>query len=103
MSRIITSAKEIDFSIAGLPKMPVPGRVLMVKPTYFDVEYIINPHMKGMVGAVDKMQAQNEWEHLKDGYEELGFDVHVLMAKKAFQIWYSALIRASLSLIKKVT
>ena len=82
MSRIITSAKEIDFSITELPKMPIPGRVLLVKPTYFDVEYIINPHMKGMVGAVDKMQAQNEWEHLKDGYEELGFDVHVLDGKK---------------------
>jgi len=82
MSRIITSAKEIDFTISELPKMPVPVRVLMVKPTHFDVEYIINPHMEGMVGAVDKVQAQNEWEHLKDGYEELGYTVHVLNGVK---------------------
>lgn len=82
MKKIITKADQIDFSISGLPKMPVPGRVLLVKPTYFDVEYIINPHMEGMVGAVDTMQAQNEWEHLKDGYEELGFEVHVLNGKK---------------------
>lgn len=82
MKKIITKADQIDFSIANLPKMPVPGRVLMVKPTYFDVEYVINPHMEGMVGAVDKMQAQNEWEHLKDGYEELGLTVHILDGKK---------------------
>jgi N-dimethylarginine dimethylaminohydrolase len=56
--------------------MPVPSEVLMVKPTYFDVEYVINPHMKDNVGQVDKMQAQNEWEHLADGYEEVGFRVH---------------------------
>ncbi len=61
MSRIYTSVDQIDFKISELPAMPVPSRVLMVKPTYFDVEYVINPHMKGQIGDVDKMQAQNEW------------------------------------------
>ncbi len=75
MNRIISNASEIDFSIKELPEMPQPARVLMVKPTYFDVEYVINPHMKGFIGGVDKMQAQNEWEHLEDGFEELGYRV----------------------------
>lgn len=75
MPKIYTTASEIDFSISDLPKMPAPGRVLMVKPTHFDVEYVINPHMKDHVGAVDKLQAQNEWEYLEEAYEELGFDL----------------------------
>jgi N-dimethylarginine dimethylaminohydrolase len=78
MKKIYTSADQIDFKVSDLPKMAAPKRVLMVKPTYFDVEYVINPHMEGHIGNVDKMQAQNEWEHLVDGYEELGFDVQVL-------------------------
>ncbi len=38
--------------------------------------------MEGHVGGVDKMQAKNEWEHLRDGYKELGFNVHVLEGQK---------------------
>lgn len=82
MANVITSAKDINFTISDLRTMPAPNRVLMVKPTYFDVEYVINPHMKNHVGRIDKIQAKNEWEHLKDGYEELGFDVHVIDGEK---------------------
>lgn len=78
MKKIYKSADQIDFSISDLPDMPAPRKVLMVKPTHFDVKYVINPHMKDFVGRVDKMQAQNEWEHMVDGYKELGFDVHIL-------------------------
>ena len=75
---IYTSADQLDLTLSDLPTMPVPSEVLMVKPTYFDVEYVINPHMKDHVGQVDKMQAQNEWEHLVDAYEEFGYTVHIL-------------------------
>jgi len=78
MSQIITKADEIDFSIDDLPVMPQPNRVLMVKPTYFDVEYVINPHMKGFIGGVDKMQAQNEWDHLADAFREFGYEVIII-------------------------
>jgi len=82
MARIITSAKEIDFTISDLPTMPAPDKVMMVTPAYFDVEYVINPHMEGHIGGVDKMQAQSEWNHLQDGYEELGFEVKVVEGQK---------------------
>jgi N-dimethylarginine dimethylaminohydrolase len=82
MSRVYTSADQIDFKISELPKMPVPSKVLMVKPTYFDVEYVINPHMKGKIGDVDKIQAQNEWDHLVEGFRELSLDVNILDGKK---------------------
>jgi N-dimethylarginine dimethylaminohydrolase len=82
MTKIYTSASEIDFTIKDLPKMPAPSRVLMVKPTYFDVEYVINPHMADQIGQVDKMQAQNEWEHLLDAFKEFGFEVNVINGVK---------------------
>lgn len=82
MSRVYTSVDQIDFNISELPEIPVPSKVLMVKPTYFDVEYVINPHMNGQIGGVDKMQAQNEWDHLVDGFKELGLDVKILDGKK---------------------
>ena len=78
MNRIITSADQIDFTLKDIPSMPPPRKVMMVKPTFFDVEYVINPHMAGKIGAVDKMQAQNEWNHLMEAYKELGFEVHIL-------------------------
>lgn len=82
MSRVYTSADQIDFKISELSVMPVPSNVLMVKPTYFDVEYVINPHMKGKIGDVDKIQAQNEWDHLVEGFKELSLDVNILDGKK---------------------
>lgn len=82
MSRVYTSADQIDFNISDLSEMPVPSKVLMVKPTYFDVEYVINPHMKGKIGDVDKIQAQNEWDHLVEGFKELGLDVEILDGKE---------------------
>jgi len=78
MKKVYTSANQIDFTLDDISAMPAPKQVLTVNPTYFDVEYVINPHMKDHVGNVDKMQALNEWEHLVDGYEELGFKVHQL-------------------------
>jgi N-dimethylarginine dimethylaminohydrolase len=82
MKRIYTSAKQIDFTLSDLPNMPAPSNVLMVKPTYFDVEYIINPHMKGHIGRVDKMKATSEWQQLRDGFRELGLTVHTLNGEK---------------------
>ncbi len=78
MTTMYTSAGQIDFSVSDLPAMPVPSNVLMVKPTHFDVEYIINPHMQGHIGGVDKHRAADEWKLLKDGFSELGLNVHIL-------------------------
>ena len=82
MNTIYTKPEQIDFTIEELPSMPAPSKVLMVKPTHFDVEYVINPHMNNQIGEVDKMQAMNEWNYLLDGFRELGFDTHVLQGEK---------------------
>jgi len=84
MAKVITSVNELDFGLKDLESMPAPEKVLLVKPTFFSVEYVINPHMEGHVGEVDKLQAQNEWEHLKAAYEELGLYVHVEEGRRGF-------------------
>ncbi len=52
--------------------------VLMVHPAHFQVRHVINPHMEGMIGAVDPIRAHEEWEAIKRAYEELGFPVMVI-------------------------
>jgi len=78
MSQLYTSAGNIDFTLKDLEEMPQPHRVLMVKPSHFDVEYVINPHMKGQIGKVDNIRAKSEWEFLVTGFKELGLDVQIL-------------------------
>lgn len=78
MSTVITSVDQLDFTRTSLRKMQAPKKVMMVEPTHFDVEYVINPYMTNQIGEVDKIQALNEWEHLRDGYQELGFQVDVI-------------------------
>ncbi|ACY48686.1 dimethylarginine dimethylaminohydrolase family protein [Rhodothermus marinus] len=75
---VYRQADQLDFTIETTPPMPLPRRVLMVSPDHFDVEYVINPHMEGHVGQVDRALARRQWEALRDTYRTLGFEVHVL-------------------------
>ena len=68
-------------SLSRVIDYPIRSRetaVLMVRPTYFDVLYEINPHMAGNIGTVDKTLAEEQWNALKGTYETLGFPVHVI-------------------------
>jgi hypothetical protein len=38
----------------------------MVEPTHFDVTYVINPHMEGKVGTVDKAKCMDQWWMVSD-------------------------------------
>ena len=70
------------FDVRSLPPIPLPGRVLLTTPTFFDVEYVINPHMEGHIGNVDTERARAQWEALRDAYKDLGIDVTVLEGAK---------------------
>jgi N-dimethylarginine dimethylaminohydrolase len=59
------------------PRAPF-RRVLMVDPSHFQVRHVINPHMEGMIGAVDPIRALGEWSAIKRTYESLGFEVLVV-------------------------
>ena len=60
--------------------IPNPTRVLMADPEHFEVAYVINPHMAGNVGAVDRSLARQQWLGVKFAYEALGFEVEVVNA-----------------------
>ncbi|CAL9358427.1 N(G),N(G)-dimethylarginine dimethylaminohydrolase [Nocardiopsis dassonvillei] len=59
------------------PNGPVAVRrhYLMCRPTYFAVEYAINPWMDPAV-RVDRDRAIRQWEALRDLYLDLGHEVH---------------------------
>jgi N-dimethylarginine dimethylaminohydrolase len=75
------TADSIDFQIAGLPPRPRETRVLLTTPDFFEVAYVINPHMKGMVGSVDRKAARAQWDALRAAYERLGFAVDVIQGQ----------------------
>lgn len=68
------SPSEIDFRLEDLPAVPRPRRVLLTTPAFFDVQYVINPHMKAYVGGVNRDEAPRQWEALHDAYRRLGFE-----------------------------
>lgn len=57
------------------------NKILMVRPTYFDVTYAINPHMQDELGNLklpDKQLAMKQWEELVKVYKKLGIEVNIL-------------------------
>jgi N-dimethylarginine dimethylaminohydrolase len=72
MSQVITSANQLNFELSSLPDMPFPRQVLMVQPTYFSVDYIINPHMQTQVGKVDQLKAKDQWDRIKELFSQIG-------------------------------
>lgn len=82
MPHVISSVEKLDFSITDLPDMPLPTQVLMVDPTYFTVDYIINPHMENSIGTVDKTTADTEWKQLKSTFDKIGLTTHTVNGQK---------------------
>ncbi|RMH65944.1 MAG: amidinotransferase [Bacteroidetes bacterium] len=79
---IYHTASDVDLSLADLPPLPRPARVLLTSPDHFEVAYVINPHMAGHVGTVDHGRARAQWQALREAYEALGIEVHVVPGVK---------------------
>lgn len=69
---VYRSTADLDFRLRDRPAVPRPDRVVLTTPTYFDVAYVINPHMAAHVGTVDRTEAQAQWGALRDAYVSLG-------------------------------
>ncbi|MFH5833799.1 dimethylarginine dimethylaminohydrolase family protein [Halalkalibaculum sp. DA384] len=82
MAQVITSVDHLTFSAHNLPALPAPKQVLMVEPTFFSVDYAINPHMADNIGNVDKTAARNQWQQVLGVFRQLGFSVHRLEGQK---------------------
>lgn len=76
MAKVITAIDQLDFSYSDLESMPIPEKVLVVNPSHFEVKYVINPHMAGHIGDIDRKEALEEWTVLKEAYVNLGLYVH---------------------------
>lgn len=74
----------LDFDLKQLEIRPPFRSIWLADPAYFDVEYVINPHMAPYVGAVDKQAALRQWQSLYDAYISLGFEVEVVPAVAGF-------------------
>lgn len=78
MTQLITSADQLNFSVADIPPMSRPTNVLMVRPLHYSVEYVINPHMANQVGMADKIEAHNEWNKVRSLFDQIGLNVRVM-------------------------
>ncbi len=85
MSLIRTIADLPD--LATLPPISGGDRILVGAPDFFDVEYVINPHMAGNVGQVDRLRARQQWRALVAVYERLGYPVDVLPGQPFLPDW----------------
>jgi len=77
MTTLIDTVDALDDPLS-LPTRPPAVGVLMARPTYFDVQYVINPYMEGNIGNVDQALAMAQWQRLHDVYVSLGYEVHVI-------------------------
>jgi N-dimethylarginine dimethylaminohydrolase len=55
-------------------------RVLLCRPSYFTVDYVINPHM--LPYSVDQIKAMTQWEELVNCLESLNIKVEIIEQKK---------------------
>lgn len=54
-------------------------KVLMCPPTYFDIEYSINPYMN-VDNKVDKVAARKQWDHVYATLKQMGIEIEVMDA-----------------------
>lgn len=68
MSAVYDRASDLPagFAVSALPARPALPKVMMVSPEAFDVVEVLNPHMDGQVGRVDRAKAAAEWKTLHD-------------------------------------
>ena len=78
MSQLYQSySQKMPNNALSFDEMPLPSKVVMLRPDFFEVGHAINPHMKDSEGSfnqVDKQKALGQWDHLRQIYRELGFE-----------------------------
>lgn len=79
---LIQDAADLDFSMEDLGSRGRDKRTLFANPEFFDVEYVINPHMAGHIGTVDRSLARHQWKKVVQAYAGCGFETVCLDGKK---------------------
>lgn len=70
-----------DFKV-DLSPLPLPKKVLMCRPDYFEVIMVKNPHMEGNIGKVISKKAIKQWEILRQNFTQIGLTVSVMTPLK---------------------
>jgi N-dimethylarginine dimethylaminohydrolase len=79
MSAVYDSANQVPPGlVASCRPMPLPTRLLMCPPAYFDVVDVKNPHMEGQIGRVDPAAATRQWQDVKAAFERCGARVDLI-------------------------
>jgi N-dimethylarginine dimethylaminohydrolase len=78
MSTVYQTPDAVDFDLSDCPALPRPDQVVLTTPTHFDVQYVINPHMSGHVGSVDRNVAMQQWKALRATYTALGIEPQIV-------------------------
>jgi len=73
---LYSSVADIPFTLSDLPSQELPRSILMVTPEHYQVEYVLNPYMKGNIGSVDQAEAHVQWSSLRRSYLALGIGVN---------------------------
>ena len=77
-TQLIQNAAELNTDPRQSKQMPLALKALMVKPTFFNVENPINPHMRkadGTLHALNFNKVQEQWTMLHDAYLKIGIPV----------------------------
>ena len=81
---VYNRVEDVDFTLTSLPEVPMPKKVLMTSPKFFEVEYVINPHMRGQIGSIDAEIASQQWHALKEVYQQIGVQSFILEGIRGF-------------------
>ena len=58
---VYSESNELNFLPVELSLRAQETVVLMVEPHHYVIVYVINPHMMGMIGTVNKDRARYQW------------------------------------------
>jgi len=75
---VFTRLSDLDFVLSDLPDMEPARNVVMTSADHFSIKYVINPHMAGNIGEVDKETALKQWQDLHDAFVGFDLSVHVV-------------------------
>ncbi|MBI4853573.1 MAG: hypothetical protein HY819_17415 [Acidobacteria bacterium] len=78
---VITNLDQAQkINLADLANRIEPQKVLMCRPTYFEVKDVKNVFMEGNLGKVDFELAQSQWQELVNTFQKLGKEVSIIDA-----------------------
>ncbi len=84
ISTVYSEPNNLNIIPSELSVRPTEKVVLMVDPAHYDILYVINPHMAGMIGTVNKEKAKVQWHNIIKAYHSIGYPVVTFPSVEGF-------------------